>query len=150
MGARREPLVVTITTASEVIDGPFAQELDGIKRVLRGELENDRVFGALFMPDVDDKEDDPNTWAKVQPHMGVTVQADYYEQAWGEAQLSAENRMVFRTKLLNIFAENERRSWISAELARNISPNHSRLKRFRVRRWLRLPLTSRLAVTSRL
>jgi phage terminase large subunit-like protein len=73
------------------------------------------------MPDVDDKEDDPNTWVKVQPHMGVTVQADYYEQAWGEAQLSAENRMVFRTKLLNIFAENERRSWISAELARNIA-----------------------------
>jgi phage terminase large subunit-like protein len=121
MGARLEPLVVTITTASEVIDGPFAHELDGIKRVLRGEVENDRVFGALFMPDVDDREDDPKTWAKVQPHLGVTVQPDYYEQAWADAQISAENMMVFRTKLLNIFAENEKRSWISAEIARNIS-----------------------------
>jgi phage terminase large subunit-like protein len=121
MGARREPLVVTITTASEVIDGPFAQELDGYKRILRGEIKNDSAFAAIFQPDVDDREDDPHTWAKVQPHLGITVQPDYYEKEWANAQISAENRMVFRTKLLNIFAENEKKSWISAEIARNIS-----------------------------
>lgn len=121
MGVRKSPLTVIITTASEVIDGPFAHELEGVKTVLRGERKSDTVFASLFMPDVDDKEDDPNTWRKVQPHLGVTVQEDFYEKEYETAQLSAENMMVFRTKLLNIFAENETRTWISSELAKDMS-----------------------------
>ncbi len=120
MGARRNPLTVVMTTASEVVDGPFAHELEGVKRVLRGEEMNDGVFGALFMPDVDDKEGDPHTWRKVQPHIGVTVMGDYYEKEWLRAQLSTENMMTFRTKMLNVFAINEVQSWISAELASKI------------------------------
>ena len=113
MGARKEPLTVIITTASEVVDGPFAHELDGVKRVLRGEEENDTIFASLFMPDADDREDDPRTWAKVQPHLGVTVQADFYEKEYQQAKLSAENMMAFRTKMLNVFAVNEDKSWFS-------------------------------------
>lgn len=120
MGARREPLTVVISTASEVTDGPFAHELEGVKRVLRGEAENDAVFASLFMPDVDDREDDPATWAKVQPHLGITVQADYYEKEWQQAQLSAENMMTFRTKLLNVFAVNEEKTWLAPEKAREL------------------------------
>ena len=121
MGPRKEPLTVIITTASEVIDGPFYHELEGVKRVLRGEEENDTIFASLFMPDVDDEEGDPETWRKVQPHLGVTVREDFYENAWRDAQLSAENMLVFRTKLLNIFAENEQRAWISATMAASVS-----------------------------
>lgn len=121
MGPRLEPLTVVITTASDVFDGPFAAELEGVKKVLRGEAENDTVFASLFMPDVDDAEDDPATWAKVQPHLGITVRPDYYRNAYNEARLSAENMLAFRTKLLNIYAENEQRAWIGATLARDIS-----------------------------
>lgn len=120
MGPRREPLTVIITTASEVVDGPFAHELDGVLRVLRGEAENDTMFASIFMPDVDDEEDDPKTWAKVQPHLGITVQSDYYANEWGTAQLSAENMLVFRTKLLNIFTVNEEKTWIPYEKAREL------------------------------
>lgn len=120
MGARREPLTVVITTASEVTDGPFAHELEGVKRILEGEVENDSVFASLFMPDADDREDDPATWRKVQPHLGVTVQEDYYRRAWEDAQLSAENMLTFRTKLLNIFTVNERALWIKPDEIRNV------------------------------
>lgn len=114
MGARREPLTVVITTASEVVDGPFAHELDGAKSVLRGELPNDRLFASIFEPDVDDKEDDPHTWRKVQPHMGITVQEGFYAQEYSNALLSAENMLAFRTKLLNIFCVNETRAWLDS------------------------------------
>lgn len=113
MGARQEPLTVIITTASEVVDGPFAHELDGVKKVLRGEQKNDTIFASLFMPDADDQEDDPRTWAKVQPHLGVTVQPDFYEKEYQQAKLSAENMMAFRTKMLNVFAVNEEKAWFS-------------------------------------
>lgn len=112
MGARREPLTVVITTASDVLDGPFVHELEGVKKVLRGEAEADTMYAALFMPDVDDAEGDPRTWAKVQPHIGVTVQPDFYAREWETAQLSAENMLAFRTKLLNVFAVNESQTWL--------------------------------------
>lgn len=111
MGVRRSPLTVIITTASEVIDGPFAHELEGVKAVLRGEAQSDTMFASLFMPDVDDREDDPATWRKVQPHLGITIQDDFYAKEYETAQLSAENMLAFRTKLLNMFVIAENRVW---------------------------------------
>ena len=123
MGPRKNPLTVIITTASDVIDGPCYKELEGVKKVLRGELENDTIFADLFLPDADDEESDPHTWAKVQPHLGVTVQPDFYEMEWGNAQLSAENMLAFRTKLLNIFTINEIKTWFGYQDAKQIIGN---------------------------
>ncbi|MDE6801285.1 MAG: terminase large subunit, partial [Muribaculaceae bacterium] len=120
MGIRREPLTIVISTASEVIDGPFVRELDGVKAVLRGEVDNDTVFASLFMPDADDADGSPETWAKVQPHLGVTVRENFYQEQWAAAQLSADNMMNFRTKLLNIFTVNERRTWFTWEQANSL------------------------------
>ena len=120
MGPRREPLTYIITTASDVVDGPFAHELEGVKAVLRGEVEADTMFASLFMPDVDDAEGDPATWAKVQPHLGITVQPDFYQQEWVTAQLSAENMLAFRTKLLNLFAVDSSQVWFSREKAEQL------------------------------
>lgn len=120
MGPRKNPLIVVITTASDVVDGPFAHELSGVLKVLRGELENDTIFASIFMPDVDDEEDDPHTWKKVQPHLGITVQPDYYKTEYARAQLSAENMLNFRTKLLNIFTINEEKTWFSYEKAKDL------------------------------
>lgn len=120
MGPRREPLVIVITTASEVVDGPFKGELDGVMAVLRGEKVNDTMFASIFMPDVDDDEGDPATWAKVQPHLGITVQPDYYEREYENAQLSAENMLAFRTKLLNIFCVSDEKTWFTYEKANDL------------------------------
>lgn len=120
MGARREPLTVIITTASDVLDGPFAHEMEGVKKVLLGEEENDGMFASVFQPDAWDRDDDPRTWAKVQPHLGVTVQPDFYAREWETAKLSAENMLAFRTKLLNVFTVNERKTWFTYEKAREL------------------------------
>lgn len=120
MGPRVNPLLVIITTASEVVDGPFAHELEGVKKVLEGEQENDTIFASLFMPDAWDEESDPKTWAKVQPHLGVTVRPDYYEQEYRTAQLSDENMVAFRTKLLNIFAISAKERWFTYEKAQTL------------------------------
>ena len=120
MGVRREPLTVVITTASDVLDGPFRHELDGVMRVLRGETVSDSMFASLFMPDYGDAEDDSRTWAKVQPHLGVTVRPDFYEMEWDRAQLSSDSMMAFRTKLLNVFVENEEKRWMTRDQAESL------------------------------
>lgn len=113
MGARLNPLTIIITTASDKQESPFVEMLEHYKAILRGEFENDSVFAHIFEPDVDDAEDDPNTWRKVQPHLGITVYEDFYEEQWKKAQVSAEDMKEFRNKQLNIFTKNELREWIS-------------------------------------
>lgn len=120
MGVRDNPLTVIITTASDVFDGPFYSMLNGYKQLLLGDYEDDTVFCHLFEPDVDDAEDDPATWRKVHPHLGITVKDDFYEKEYKKAQRNgAEAMLAFRTKLLNIYTENEQRSWIPAQLIRD-------------------------------
>ena len=122
MGVRENPLTVIITTASDVFDGPFYEMLQGYKSVLMGEYEDDSVFVHIFEPDLDDAEDDESTWIKVHPHLGVTVSMDFYRQEYKNAvRNGSEAMLAFRTKLLNLYAENEQRSWISSTLARHIS-----------------------------
>lgn len=122
MGVRDNPLTVIITTASDVFDGPFYEMLQGYKAILLGEFEDDSAFIHIFEPDLDDPEDAERTWRKVQPHMDVTVSMEFYRQEYKNAlRKGAEGMMAFRTKLLNIYAENEQRSWISSTLARSIA-----------------------------
>lgn len=123
MGARREPLTVIITTASELVEGPFASEIEGVKKMMVDGTLPDNVFASIFQPDVDDREDDPATWAKVQPMMGVTVQPDFYEREWATAQLSAGNMLAFRTKLLNVFTVNSQKMWFTYEKAKELVGN---------------------------
>lgn len=126
MGVRENPLTVIITTASDVFDGPFYEMLQGYKSLLLGEYDDDSVFAHIFEPDVDDPEDQESTWRKVHPHLGVTVSLDFYKHEYQKAiRDGAEAMLAFRTKLLNIYSENEQRSWISSTLARHISKSIS-------------------------
>src|SRR5574344_1743760 len=122
MGVRDNPLTVIITTASDNFEGPFYEMLAGYKSVLLGEYEDDTLFAHIFEPDLDDPEDDERTWHKVHPHLGVTVNLDFYQQEYKKAiRNGAEAMLAFRTKLLNVYAENEQSSWISSTLARRVS-----------------------------
>lgn len=115
MGARRNPLTLVITTASEKRDTPFYEALGAYKAILRGERFNDDLFAHIFEPDPWDEEDSPATWCKVQPHLGVTVQRDFYEHEWQRAQLSSDILKEFRNKYLNLFARDERTVWVRGE-----------------------------------
>lgn len=118
MGARVNPLTVIITTASEKLNGPFYAELQGYKDILEGKYDDDSVFAHIFEPDVDDDESSEDTWKKVQPHWGITIQPDFYEQEWKKALRNYDDMKAFRTKLLNIFVVDDRASWITTEEAR--------------------------------
>ena len=123
MGTRREPMVIIITTASRIPDGPFMTELSNAMATLRGEIDNDRLFASLFMPDAWDSADsygDPALWHKVNPHIGVTVLESFYRDAWAGAQNDAEKMLEFKSKLLNVFTAASVQDWVTAEVIRRL------------------------------
>lgn len=115
MAMRENPLTITITTASDKPNGPFAEELKSYYQILKGELDDDSIFLHLFQPDVDDVDDsDPKLWHKVQPHLGITAKEDFYQQAYDKSQRTAGDKKAFRTKLLNVFDSDSGHKWISS------------------------------------
>lgn len=123
MGIRRNPLTMIITTASRVPDGPFALELEGAKRMLLGEYEDDTLFASLFQPDPGDLEDlgRPELWKKCNPHIGVTVRESFYADSWRAAQRNPEQMAEFKTKLLNIFVTSGTKEWIPRGLLEKLT-----------------------------
>lgn len=115
MGVRENPLTVDITTASDLVEGPFVEQLNHFKSVLRDEIQEDSIFAHIFQPDLGDAEDSPETWRKVHPHIGVTIDVDFYADEYRKAMRSLENLNSFRTKLLNVFVCGSARSWITAD-----------------------------------
>lgn len=116
MGVRRNPLTVTITTASSKLETPFVAMLENYKKILEGEIDNDRVFSIIFQPDEDDEISDVKTWHKVQPHLGITVNEEFYKTEYQKATMSADDMMEFKTKLLNVFTKNSMEIWIDKNI----------------------------------
>ncbi len=120
MGVRENPLTIIITTASDKNEAPFVSDLNYNKNVLLHEIGmsekvNDRMFAHIFQPDIDDAEDDPHTWAKVQPHLGITIQKDYYDLEYKKALESIDKMKEFRTKQLNIFVSGNDKPWFTGD-----------------------------------
>lgn len=113
MGVRKNPLTITITTASSKLDTPFTQMLSTYKKVLEGELENDSIFASIFQPDEEDEIGSADTWYKVQPHLGITVNEEFYKNEYQKALNSADDMTEFKCKLLNIFTLPVNTIWIN-------------------------------------
>lgn len=116
-GIRKEPLIITITTASTNLEGPFNNtDLPNYKKILEGTIEDDTVFASIFEPDNGDDYSSPETWKKVQPHIDVTVTLDFYQRSWVKALRSADDLTEFKTKLLNVFTPPTKEDWIAPQI----------------------------------
>lgn len=136
MGPRAEPLTVITTTAGRVVEGPFETQMRTMQKVLYNELklgtherdENDNQFLFALHPDeweyTDEHFGTERLWRKVNPHIGITIQEDYYANAWKDAQGDPEAYKETVTKLFNRFVSNSSRPWIEAGDLRPLQTKH--------------------------
>ncbi|MCK9569983.1 terminase large subunit [Candidatus Pacearchaeota archaeon] len=112
--ARRQPLLISITTAGWDTASICYEQHEYARRVLSGEIEDDAFFGLIYAADREDDPLDPATWAKANPSLGETIQAVDMEQAAKEAIASPVKLNGFRRYRLNIWTEQAER-WLDAD-----------------------------------
>jgi len=105
-GVREAPLVLQITTAGFDLDSICGREYEYGKKVQSGEIDDPTYFFRWYEPDPDDDWRDPETWAKCNPSLGVTVQVDYLK-----SQLRKKPRNTFERYYLNKWTTTED-SWL--------------------------------------
>jgi phage terminase large subunit-like protein len=133
MGPRREPMTVITTTAGRVIEGPYEVKLRGIKEQLLEEMnypldgtaqptDNDWQFALICCPDQWEENDEdlqrPEVWRKVNRHIGITVQPDFYENEWRKMLQDPEKKKEQITKLFNVWQSGRVTEWIKGDRIR--------------------------------
>lgn len=115
MGARRQPLTFAITTAGVYDPESIGWELhEHAQKVLEGIVEDDTFFGLIFAADEGDDWREPETWAKANPNLGVSVKPSYLEEQCQRAQQSPSFENTFKRLHLNIWTQQVHR-WIQIE-----------------------------------
>lgn len=111
MGARRQPLLVAITTAGYDRESICWEQHEYARQVLSGVIDDPSFFGYITAADETDDWTSPEIWAKANPGIGQTVKLEYLETECRRAQNSPAYQNTFRRLHLNQWTQQETR-WL--------------------------------------
>lgn len=130
VGARKQPLILAMSTAGYINDGIYDELMRRSTRYLLGDSKETRLLPILYMIDDVGKWNDLNELRKSNPNLGVSVSVDYMleEIAIAEGSLSRKNE--FLTKYCNI-KQNSSLAWIDAQTIERTTGEPLSLEDFR-------------------
>lgn len=102
LGARSQPLILSITTANYVDEGIYDELICRGTRVLEGGSNEKRLLPVFYMIDDIDKWNDISELQKSLPNLGVSVSVDFMLEEIAKAEQSLSKRAEFLTKYCNV------------------------------------------------
>lgn len=110
-GARRQPLIVHITTADFAGESICNEKLDYARRVRDGDARDPSFLPVVYEAAIEDDWKSPKVWRKANPNLGVSVSEDYLKRECRRAVETPSYENTFRRLHLNVQTEQESR-WI--------------------------------------
>ena len=115
VGARRQPIVIGITTAGVYDPNHIAWEQhDYAIRVAGGEHEDPSYLAIIYSAEMDDDWTDPKIWQKANPSLGITVMPEFFEDEIRKAKVSPARQTAFSQLYLNKWTREVQR-WIDMD-----------------------------------
>lgn len=112
------PKFINITTEGFVVDGYLDDELRKARSVINGEddsLSGQRLLPWLYTQDSENEIwQDPKTWVKSNPTLGIIKKWDYLEEQVDVARKSKADRIFVLSKDFNI-KQNNVQTWLNLE-----------------------------------
>lgn len=112
MGARRQPLLLSISTAGYVNDGAFDELVSRATAFLNGGSREKRFLPFLYVIDDVEKWNDITELQKSNPNLGVSISIDYLLEEIAIAEQSLPKKTEFLVKYCNI-KQNSATAWLS-------------------------------------
>ena len=111
MGARRQPLMVYITTAGYDRKSVCWEIWKYAEAVQSGAVKDDTFLPAIYAADAKDDWKDEATWRKANPNLGISIKADFLRTECARAVEMPAYENTFRQLYLNQWTEQDRR-WL--------------------------------------
>ena len=129
-GARRQPLLIAISTSGYIDNGIYDELMKRSTRVLKGKSKESRLLPILYMIDDIEKWNDINELRKSNPNLGVSVSVDYMLEEIAIAEGSLSKKAEFITKYANL-KQNSSLAWLDAQVVEKASGEPLHLEDFR-------------------
>lgn len=113
MGAREQPLMISISTAGYVSDGIYDELMKRSTSFLLGTSKEKRLLPFIYQIDEVEKWNDINELRKSNPNLGVSVSVDYLIEEIAIAEGSLSKKSEFLCKYCNI-KQNSSQAWLDA------------------------------------
>ena len=114
--SRRQPLIVSITTAGVWAPDSICVERDEYtRRIAKGILKDPAFLGIIYELDEGDDWADEKNWIKANPGLGVTLPKDFLRRERDKAKASVSAQNAFRMKHTNEWMQQNLR-WIELGL----------------------------------
>lgn len=130
LGARKQPLILSISTAGYINDGIFDELFKRATAFLKASSDEMRILPFLYMIDDVERWDDMEEIKKANPNLGVSVSVDFYVEEIKIARLSLSKKAEFLCKYCNI-KQNSSVAWLDFQDVDNISGAKYTLEDFR-------------------
>lgn len=129
-GARKQPLILSISTAGYVNDGIYDELMRRSTAVINGSSKETRLAPFIYMIDDPDKWNDISELQKSNPNLGVSTSVDYLLEEINVAEGSISKRMEFKTKYANL-KQNSSAAWVEMETLNRCRGEHLDPEQFR-------------------
>ncbi len=114
MGARKQPMMLVITTAGDDVSGPCYTHQQELQQVLEGTIEDDQRFGLIYGIDEDDDWTSIDSLIKANPNYGVSVDPEFLQVQQRDAIRDPRKQATFQTKHLNLWVSSAS-PWVTLE-----------------------------------
>lgn len=111
LGARKQPLMLSISTAGYENDSAYDELVTRATDFLRGNSDEKRFLPFLYVIDDDSLWDNLDELKKSNPNMGVSVSEDYFVEEIKIAKKSPSKKAEFLTKYCNV-KQNSSVAWL--------------------------------------
>lgn len=130
LGARKQPLLFSITTAGYESEGIYDELIKRATRVLLGNSKETKFLPFLYMIDDITKWNDINELRKANPNLGVSISVDYLLEEIAIAEGSLSKKAEFLTKYACV-KQNSSTAWMSAQTVEKCCGEELSLEDFR-------------------
>lgn len=127
LGARRQPLLLSISTSGYINEGIFDELMKRSTRYLLGDSNERRLAPFLYIIDDVAKWSDINELRKSNPNLGVSVSVDYMLEEIAIAEGSLSKRSEFLCKYCNV-KQNSSVAWLPTEAVERCCGNPLKLE----------------------
>lgn len=114
---RSQPLLVFITTAGFILDGVCMDMRRLVSKILKKSVDDDRFFGIIYAPDIDDDWRSDTAIIKANPNWKISVNPILVYQDRTEALNSTRAQKNYLTKTLNIWVNSDSQ-WLDMQRVR--------------------------------
>lgn len=130
VGARRQPLLLAMSTAGYINDGVYDELMKRSTRFLLGDSKERRLLPVLYTIDDVAHWNDINELRKSSPNLGVSVSVDYMLEEIAIAEGSLARKNEFITKYCNL-KQNSSLAWLGSNIIEKASGDPLQLEDFR-------------------